>query len=68
MLSEEGGERDQRGLVLGEEAGRDCDPEYFLKRRGARGRDSVLERCPSWRLPGMHEVRVKVSMKRAWRI
>lgn len=61
MLGEEAGERDQRGLLLGEEAGLDYDLEYFLKRREARGRDSSLEPCPRWRLPRMHEVRVKVS-------
>lgn len=61
MLGEEGGERDQRGLVLGEEAGLDYDLEYFLKRKEARGRDSSLEPCPRWRFPRMREVRVKVS-------
>lgn len=35
----------------------------FLKRRGARGRDSSLESCPRWRLSRMYEVRVKVSRK-----
>lgn len=39
MLNEEGCNRDQCGRELGEEAGLDCDLEYFLKKeRGQRQR------------------------------